>query len=51
MATEEQYAALAASFGLPLPHNTAAEHQIGPHPGRLVAHHLSDFLNMLMPTA
>jgi hypothetical protein len=31
--------------------NIAAEHQIGPHPGRLVAHHLSDFLNMLMPTA
>jgi hypothetical protein len=31
--------------------NTPAEHQIGPHSGRLVAHHLSDFLNMLMPTA
>ena len=31
--------------------NIAAEDQIGPHPARLVAHHLSDFLNMLMPTA
>jgi hypothetical protein len=29
----------------------AAEHQIGPHQARLVAHHLSDFLNLLMPTA
>jgi hypothetical protein len=27
------------------------EHQIGPHQARLVAHHLSDFLNMLKPTA
>ena len=30
--------------------NVAAEYQIGPHPGRLVAHHLSDFLKMLVPT-
>jgi hypothetical protein len=29
----------------------AAEYQIGPDPGRLVARHLSDFLNMLVPTA
>ena len=27
------------------------EHQIGSHQARLVAKHLSDFLNMLMPTA
>jgi len=31
--------------------NDAEEHKIGPHQARLVARHLSDFLNMLTPTA
>jgi len=30
--------------------NDAEEHQLGPHQARLVARHLSDFLNMLTPT-
>lgn len=30
--------------------NDEDEHQIGPHQARLVARHLSEFLNMLVPT-